>query len=792
MNTAATVLPTPHKAMPAHDADNNSPDPAGTGAPVGLDSHSGPAYESSAHEPSAHEPSDHEPSDHASPAAEHRGGKFVYASGSGPLEGYTIKRGVGSGGFGEVYFATSDAGKEVALKLIRRNLDVELRGVKQCLNLKHPNLVALYDLKKDGSGDQWVVMEYVPLGAGGGMTLEEAIEAHPSGMPERDVLAWMRGIAAGVGYLHSSGVVHRDLKPGNIFRDITTSTTGAEDLRNEVKIGDYGLSKFISCSRRSGQTESVGTVHYMAPEIANGRYGREVDLYALGIILYELLTGHVPFEGESIGEVLMKHLTAEPDLSVLKRPYRDVVRRLLAKDPAERISSVGELIAELPSERTVAGPTYDGSGQFPVYDPVGDPVDDPVDEIPLTLAEDFPASQPAPPNAAGPNAARAEQPYAAGGANAANMAAAPVADPRYGEEPLWRGIKDLFSGATDWWAHGSAPPLVRGLVLFGAVMLLMTTGIFGTLLGVLPMLLVVYLVYYVVWSIFAPSPPPRQPTRQPPRPRQATAQRSTEPPPQHPAAAKLKSSPRGHAQQARRLRQTWRETAKKQILAKSFRQNVQELLGSMLTSAGLCFILAGLVSMFATERFGYPTAPLMTWLTIATTLGCWAVLLTNKFTEGRVEDRIPMRGMLLVGGVLVGLLMGVVSVGAPVFLPNDHHFSPGWHNTLSPRVLDFPTSHQFDRKESSFTVAPLAAMGYFAMMFALVRWWRLAEYTRDKRLSLWSVAACVFAAWLLHFFWWFPQPTGMLVAGIVAVATQLASPWLPPSKREAMARGEVV
>ena len=87
--------------------------------------------------------------------------KFLYAHGSRPLDGYTIKRGVGRGGFGEVYFATSDAGKEVALKLIRRNLDVELRGVTQCLNLKHPNLIALYDIRTDEQGDHWVVMEYV-------------------------------------------------------------------------------------------------------------------------------------------------------------------------------------------------------------------------------------------------------------------------------------------------------------------------------------------------------------------------------------------------------------------------------------------------------------------------------------------------------------------------------------------------------------------------------------------------------------------------------------------------------
>src|SRR5215475_5947705 len=104
-------------------------------------------------------------------------------------------------------------------------------------------------------------MEYVH-----GETLDAVIARHPEGMPQDEVLAWLKGVCAGVGYLHDHGIVHRDLKPGNIFIDEGT-----------VKIGDYGLAKFISCSRRSGQTESVGTVHYMAPEIANGRYGREID-----------------------------------------------------------------------------------------------------------------------------------------------------------------------------------------------------------------------------------------------------------------------------------------------------------------------------------------------------------------------------------------------------------------------------------------------------------------------------------------------------------------------------------
>ena len=123
-------------------------------------------------------------------------------------------------------------------------------------------------------------------------------------------------LAAGVAYLHDHGIVHRDLKPANIFED-----------EGIVKIGDYGLSKYISCSRRGGQTESVGTFHYMAPEIGKGEYGKEIDIYAMGVMLYELATGTVPFDGESTQEIIMKHLTADPDLSRVAEPIRSVVAR---------------------------------------------------------------------------------------------------------------------------------------------------------------------------------------------------------------------------------------------------------------------------------------------------------------------------------------------------------------------------------------------------------------------------------------------------------------------------------
>lgn len=257
--------------------------------------------------------------------------KFTYSSGQRPLDGFTLKRGIGRGGFGEVYFAVSDGGKEVALKLVRGDYLVELRGVAHCLNLKHPNLVALYDLKKDSLGDHWVVMEYV---AGEG--LNSVIQRHPNGIPRELVREWFTGLARAIAYLHDHGIVHRDLKPANVFIE-----------NGVVKVGDYGLSKSISTSQRTAQTQSVGTVHYMAPEISTGNYNKQIDTYAAGVILYEMVTGRVPFDGESAGEILMKHLTSTPDMGRVPREWAPIVTKALSKNPAHRYTSMAEMIRDV-------------------------------------------------------------------------------------------------------------------------------------------------------------------------------------------------------------------------------------------------------------------------------------------------------------------------------------------------------------------------------------------------------------------------------------------------------------
>ena len=673
--------------------------------------------------------------------------RFTYASGARPLAGYTIKRGIGRGGFGEVYFAVSDGGKEVAIKLIRHNLDVEIRGVTHCLNLKHPNLIALYDVKQDEQDNSWVVMEYAT-----GESLEEVIRRHPQGLPLDQAHDWMQGIAAGVAYLHDHGIVHRDLKPGNIFRD-----------DGQVKLGDYGLSKFISCSRRSGQTESIGTVHYMAPEVANGRYGKEIDIYALGIILYEVLTGHVPFEGESVGEVLMKHLTAAPSLAEVPETYREVIAKALAKDPTHRFESVAQMMNALPQ--------LDGAAAA----------------RPL-MSETRSASEPAsaaPEYRYAPPPPRGEQAAAAG---ATIQAAAALAD----EEPIWRAIRDGWRTTRDYWDGFNMP--TKAVVLTIGIIALVNNG---WVLQYGPGLVILYGLYRVARSVILQnearkqgSPPSasssgiaetqwyggsRGPSVQPladrkPAPQpdvQATVYRPTGEPGE---TADWRKASRKHWKHHRSKKKQWREQAAAALVVKSPRERLADLAGSMILAAAIGAALSVVVILVRGESIDPEQ---YAWLAMVSIVGSWSVLIPAKFWEGTDGDAMLRRVTLLT----TGLAVGGGAFAAAQMLMLKFPDSPMRH-VFNTRSLG---AHFYDVKDGS----PLlyAYLAYFGALFAVVAWWRQADPLRRTRLSVWRTIMCVFVAWLINCFWPFPQPWGLMVAAIMSISVQLVSPYVPQHQR---------
>src|SRR5688572_7176226 len=160
---------------------------------------------------------------------------FRYKHGDRPLEGYTIQRGVGRGGFGEVYYAISDSGRELALKVIQGYEQIELRGVGQCMNHKSPHLVTIFDVRHNTEGVPFVIMEYV-----NGPSLRQLLDESPAGLSTQKAAFFVREMAKGLAYLHDCGIVHRDLKPANVFYE-----------NGSVKIGDYGLSKTIAQSQHS-------------------------------------------------------------------------------------------------------------------------------------------------------------------------------------------------------------------------------------------------------------------------------------------------------------------------------------------------------------------------------------------------------------------------------------------------------------------------------------------------------------------------------------------------------------
>ena len=633
---------------------------------------------------------------------------FTYAPGSKPLPQYTIRRGIGVGGFGEVYFALSEAGKEVALKRIQRNLDVEIRGASQCLNLKHPNLVALFDICRDSADQAWIVMEYVA-----GLNLRQVLDQHPSGLSESELRRWFSGLAAGVAHLHSAGLVHRDLKPGNIFDDLGV-----------VKVGDYGLSKFISASHRGGHTESVGTFHYMAPEIGHGQYGREIDIYALGIILYELLTGGVPFDGESCHEIIVKHLTATPDLSGVAEPYRSVIARALHKDPAQRQSCVQEMLTPL----GLAEADASRNPYLPIAESPPEPIAAAVVSEPV---------------------ARFVEPYSPTDKGAINGLAQPeYSSPNsalpagYTDEPLARAIRESVTDLKKWWKTLDQSPGAKTFLLAVAAFVLIINT--HWLLPLLSVIAVFYVPYYVIRQMVLH-------VRQ--QPSYAQAQR---------IASAAGSRPL--------TRQQWRSYMRTDLRAKPSIHRVAELntswIAATFTAIGMT-IGASLIGLHNGPVDAVALAP-YGWMMMVVLLGSLGILGMGKLWERDEGEGLPRR--LVMAGV--GAAVGVAAYAVYDFLklPANADLARDIDSTQLPRAL----------YNADGSPLPSAMMVHFAVLFAALRWWKPVDPLRRTRLSLWSVAVAVVGAWAVHQFVPIPQPFGMLTAGGIAIAIQMSAPWIDP------------
>ena len=268
------------------------------------------------------------------------------------IEGrYEVLDVLGEGGMGTVYRVRHKAlGRSFALKALRRDIaaDKELcarfiREAKAAASVSHPNVVQITDFGTLASGQPYFVMELLE-----GMPLGWLIKKGGP-IPAARAVRIVRQIAEALAAAHEAGIVHRDLKPDNI--QVGAATSGSD----VVKVLDFGLAKVAGKSRLTRQGMVFGTPHYMSPEQASGDpVDHRADIYALGVVMYEMFTGRVPFEADSAMGVLTKHMYMEPappsellggtkELGALE----DLTLRCLAKKPESRHQSMQELLDAL-------------------------------------------------------------------------------------------------------------------------------------------------------------------------------------------------------------------------------------------------------------------------------------------------------------------------------------------------------------------------------------------------------------------------------------------------------------
>jgi hypothetical protein len=277
---------------------------------------------------------------------------------------YALEMPIGSGGMADVYRAKDQLlERTVAVKILHRQYenDTEFiarfqREAKAAARITHPNIVNVYDVGV-AEGRHYIVMEYVP-----GRTLKERIKEEVV-LPVPEALRIAGQIASALAQAHADRLVHCDIKPHNIL--VMPDGT--------VKVADFGIARAVTESTMTYNDSVMGSVHYFSPEQASGTtITPKSDVYSLGIVLYEMLTGHVPFDGNTAVSIARRHLDEEPQPlhSILPGipPVVDaLVMRMMAKDPAQRPDSA-QLVRDIRRAEQLSASIGETAG-VPAFDP---------------------------------------------------------------------------------------------------------------------------------------------------------------------------------------------------------------------------------------------------------------------------------------------------------------------------------------------------------------------------------------------------------------------------------------
>jgi beta-lactam-binding protein with PASTA domain/predicted Ser/Thr protein kinase len=285
---------------------------------------------------------------------------------------YRILRRIGSGGMADVYCAEDGhLGRQVAIKVLHRRFaqDQEFverfrREAKSAAGLNHPNVVGVFD-RGEHEGTYYIAMEFLT-----GRTLKDIV-TEEAPLPQERVIDIGTQILEAAGFAHRHGVIHRDFKPHNVIVD---------DL-GHAKVTDFGIAR-AGASEMTETGSIMGTAQYLSPEQAQGHAVTATsDIYSIGVMLYEMLAGRLPFEGDSAVAVALKHLSEAPPPISQWRPdvhpaLEAVVMAALAKDPHQRWQSAEDLAAALEAARTQIEAGNNGGQDTAAFAPIPMPADD--------------------------------------------------------------------------------------------------------------------------------------------------------------------------------------------------------------------------------------------------------------------------------------------------------------------------------------------------------------------------------------------------------------------------------